>query len=99
MRDFWFIVATRSIDETEIRTGQVPPERVPKDIRPQNMPEYPSAEKMLSSNKECRATRISLEISRPRYCRLNVHGGSKDFLGTDRHRLAAVRRVWQLLAR
>lgn len=79
--------------------GKVPAERVPKDIQRQNTPEYPSAEKMLSSRKNCRAARISLELSRPRYCRLNVHGGSKEFLGTDRHRLAAIRRVWQLLAR
>lgn len=80
-------------------SGKVPAERVPKDIRRQSTPEYPSEEKMLSSNKDCRSTRISLELSQPRYCRLNVHGGSKDFLGTDRHRLAAIRRVWQLLAR
>lgn len=38
--NFWFIVAARSEDETEIRTGQAPTEQVLKDIRRQTRRRY-----------------------------------------------------------
>ena len=40
MENFWFIVATRSADEAEIRTGKAPAEQVLKDTRRQTRRQY-----------------------------------------------------------
>lgn len=40
MENFWFIVATRSADEAEIRTGKAPAEQVLKDTRHQTRRQY-----------------------------------------------------------
>ena len=79
--DFWFIVAVRSEDETEIRTGKAPAEQVLKDIRRQTRRQYSAEEKIRIVLEGLRGEENISELCRREGIAASMYyGWSKEFL-------------------
>ena len=87
--DFWFIVAARSEDETEIQAGKAPAEQVLKDIRRQTRRQYSAEEKIRIVLEGLRGKESISELCRREGIAASMYyGWSKEFLEAGKRRLA-----------
>ena len=87
--DFWFIVAARSEDETEIRPDKAPAEQVLKDIRRQTRRQYSAEEKIRIVLEGLRGEENISELCRREGIAASMYyGWSKEFLEAGKRRLA-----------
>ncbi|OIM89620.1 transposase, partial [Bradyrhizobium elkanii] len=87
--EFWFVVATRSKDETESGPGKAPAEQGLKDIRRQARRHYSAEEKTRTLLEGLRGEENISKL----YCREGIvasmhYDRSKEFLEAGKRRLA-----------
>jgi transposase len=87
--DFWFVVATRSKDETESGPGKAPAEQGLRDVRRQARRHYSAEEKIRTLLEGLRGEENISEL----YCREGIvasmhYDRSKEFLEAGKRRLA-----------